>query len=209
METVSATWTPRSGTAPDWAQYYDEVVDRHGPLLTEAVGRRLTGVWTPTSGLLGRRFTRAWGSHAPLLFVFEGLQLEFSFHINAHSVTRADVDVAASADRRGDPEGWRALGDRPGDPADLVSLAGQRLWAVDVLEADCDRCDFGFAFSRGYLALTTMCCCTLVLSCGPPQRRRLRLAQTGPTREGHPPRAVSAPRGRPAWPPSGYDPSQV
>lgn len=209
MEIVPATWTARSGVTPNWAQHHDEVLDRHGPLLTAAVGRRLTGVWTPTAGLQSRRSARGWGSRAPILFVFEGLQLEFARHIESRSVTCVETNAAAPADRRGDPEGWYGLGDDPEDPAEIAALAGQRLWAVDLLEVDCDRSDLGFAFSRDYLAMTSTCCCTLVLSCGPQQRRQMRLAQTGPTREGYPPQAVSAPRGRPAWPPSSADPSLV
>jgi hypothetical protein len=194
---------------PNWAQSYDEVVDRHGPLLAAAVGRRLTGIWTPTEGLLARRSARAWGSRAPLMFVFEDVHLEFAWDIMARSVTHAETDRAAMADRRGEPEGWYELGDDPRDPAELVALVGQRLWAVDVLDAQGDDLDLGFAFSRGYLAMTTNCCCTQILSCGPQQRRRLRLATAGPTRDGYPPQGVLAPRDRPAWPPSGTDPSLV
>lgn len=187
IETVSAAWTARSGVTPSWARRYDEIVDRHGPLLTAAVGRRLAGVCTPTHGLPthglpGRRSARAWGSHAPIRLVFEGLQLEFAWHLESRSVTRAETNAAASADRRVDAESWHGLGDDPEDPAELAALAGQRLWAVDVLEVDCDRFDLGFAFSHSYLTMTSACCCTLILTCGPQQCRRLRLAQTGPTR---------------------------
>lgn len=192
-------------TVPEnWAQYYDDVVDRHGPLLRAAVGQCLTAIWTPTRGLLGRRSERAWGSHAPILFVFEDLQLEFAWHLESRSVTSAGVDAAG--ERR---EGWCQLGADPRDPAELTALAGQRLWAVDVLEVDGETLDLGFAFSRSYLAMTSSCCCTLILSCGPRQRRRLPLAAAGPTRDGYPPQAVAVPRGRPAWPPHDTDPSLV
>jgi hypothetical protein len=206
---VAADWTAGSGVPPNWAQRHDEIVDRHGPLLTAAIGRRLTGVWTPMPGLPARRSACAWGSRAPILFVFEGLQLEFSWHLESRSVTRVETNVAALTDGRGDREGWYGLGDDPEDPVELATLSGQRLWAVDLLEVDCDRFDLGFAFGRSYLAMTSICCCTLVLTCGPQQRRRIRLAQTGPTREGYPLRAVSAPRGRPAWPPGSAEPSSV
>jgi hypothetical protein len=184
-------------------------VDRHGPLLTTAVGRRLAKVCTPTHGLVRRGFARAWGSQAPILMVFEGLQLEFARHRESRSVTRAEANVAAPADRRVDPESWHGLGDDPEDPAELAALAGQRLWAVDVLEVGCDQFDLGFAFTHSYLTMTSTCCCTVILTCGPQQCRRLRLAQTGPTGEGYPPHAVSAPRGRPTWPPSTAEPSLV
>ncbi|WP_344659049.1 hypothetical protein [Catenulispora subtropica] len=144
-----------------------------------------------------------------MLFVFEGLQLEFAWHVESRIVTYAEVDTAVLAEQRGDPEGWYELGDDPADPADLAALAGQRLWAVEVLEVDGERLDLGFAFSRSYLAMTSACCCTLMLSCGPQQRRRLRLATAGPTSDGYPPKGVVAPRGRPAWPPHGTDPSRV
>lgn len=209
MEPVTAAWTSRSGVTPNCAQYYDEIVDRHGPLLTAAVGRCLTGIWTPTQGLLSRRSARAWGSRSPMLFVFEGLQLEFAWHLESRIVSDAEVDTAVLDEQRGEPDGWYKLGDDPADPADLAALAGQRLWAVDVLEVDSERLDLGFAFSLSYLAMTSACCCTLMLSCGPQQRRRLRLATAGPTRDGYPPKAVVAPRGRPAWPPRGTDPSLV
>jgi hypothetical protein len=192
----------------NWAQYYDEVVDRHGPLLTAAVGRRLTGVWTLSSGR-ARRSARAWGSHTPMLFAFDGLKLEFAWNLQSRSVTSVEVDWAEPDERRGKPDDRCALGEGPEDCTELVALIGQRLWAVDVIEVDCDQFDLGFAFSRGYLTQTSICCCTLALACGPQRRRRLRLAQTGPTRETFPPPTIVAPRGRSAWPPSSADPSLV
>ena len=205
---VPTNWTPRSAATPNWAQHYDEVVDRHGPVLTAAVGRRLTGVWTLSEGR-ARRSARAWASHAPILFAFEGLQLEFAWQLQSRSVTCGEADQAQPVERHGNSESWYALGDDPEDPAELTALVGQRLWAVDLLEANCDQLDLGFAFSRSYLTMTPVCCCTQVLACGPQQRRGLRLAQTGPTREGLPPQALTAPRGQPTWPPSGADPSLV
>ena len=187
---------PRFG-APNWAQYYDEVVDRHGPLLTDAVGRRLISVWTPTHGRVARHGPRTWGSREPILLVFEELQLEFTWNRESRSVTRAEADTTAMAltGRRGD-EDWCMLGDETDDPAVLVTLAGQRLWAVDVLDVDCEETALGFAFSRSYVTMNSTCCCTLLLTCVPQQSRRLRLAQTGPTRDGYPPTAVTAPRGQ-------------
>ncbi|WP_370366197.1 hypothetical protein [Catenulispora sp. GP43] len=181
-------------------------MDRHGPLLASAVGRCLTGIRTPTRGLLPRRSALAWGSRAPVVFDFEGLLLEFEWNGLARSITVTEMDMAVVAD---DPEGWYRLGEDRQAPAGLAALTGQRLWAVDVLEVRGDECDLSFAFDRGYLAMTSSCCCTLILSCGPQQRRRLRLAAAGPTRDGYPPTAVVAPRGRPAWPPAGTDPSMV
>jgi hypothetical protein len=192
----------------NWAQYYDEIVDRHGPVLTAAVGRRLAGVWTLSHGL-GRRSAHAWASHAPILFAFEGLKVEFAWNRESRSVARVEVDRAQPVERHGEPVSWYSLGDDPEAPAELTALVGQRLWAVDLLEVDGVQLDLGFAFSRSYLTLTSACCCTQILACGPRQRRTIRLAQTGPTKEGFPPRTVIAPRGRPAWPPSRVDPSLV
>ena len=194
------------GPDGNWAQEYDEVVDRHGPLLATAVGRCLTGIWTPTRGLLSRRSTVAWASRAPVVFDFEGLLLEFEWKILARSVTAAKTDTATMA---ADPEGWYQLAEDPQAPAGLVALTGQRLWAVDAFEMPVDECDLGFAFSRDYLAMTSSCCCMVMLSCGAPQRRQLRLASASPTREGYPPKGVVAPRGSATWPEFGTGPAMV
>lgn len=206
MEVVTAT---RSGAARNWARDYGEVVDRHGPLLAASIGQTLTGVWTPTAGLVSRRSAPVWASRSPMVFVFGDVRLEFAWHTESRSVTYAETDPAGLAGDPGDPEGWCRLGGDPRDPAELVALTGRQLWAVDVFEHTDGLHDLGFAFGGGYLTMTSRCCCTLVLVRGPLSSRQLRLATATPTRDGYPPTAVPAPRGRPAWPPHGTDPSQV
>ena len=155
-----------AGPDGNWAQEYDEVFDRHAPLLATAVGRRLTGIWTPTRGLLSRRSAVAWASRAPVVFDFEGLLLEFEWKSLARSVTAAKTDTATMA---GDPEGWYQLGEDPQAPADLGALIGQRLWAVDAFEMPIDECDLGLPCRAPVLC--PECCCIVMLLCGAPQRR--------------------------------------